>query len=96
MIITVNNRDSLDKKYALFIDGIDYENIPIVLEKDKDLTLLEVAVIAIKCPRIDIEKFKHIIEAQAESSQKDAKDCIETFLLLSEHLKKPPVKNDQS
>lgn len=87
--VMVSKREDLDKKFSLFIDGIDYENLPIVLEKDKDLNLLEFVIVSLKCNnKIDPKLFHSVIESQAESKQKDARLCIELFDSIRKHFLK--------
>lgn len=58
------NKDRLDEQYVLFIDGLDETTL--TLEKDKPLSLLELAVLSLKCPKIPIAEFITTIEAQAD------------------------------
>lgn len=76
--VMATNKDNLDAGYVLFIDKI-VDNLPFVLEKDKDLNLAQVAGLSIDSPRIDKKFFEDIVEAQAEGKSIDADHCKKAF-----------------
>lgn len=58
--------DQLDSSYYIFYDGINEKAI--VLEKNRDFTVIEFAILSLKCTKIAPEEFETILIGLAESN----------------------------
>lgn len=80
--IMVNKKDLLDQKYCLFIRENEKDNFPLILEKNKKINIVELAIISRKCPFIPEQKFYDIIESTSlnnHTSSKQTKEAFDSF-----------------
>lgn len=89
--VMVTTKDDLDAKYAMFIDGLNFEPEPIVLEKNTDLNLVQFAAISLKTPKIDPVLYHRVIESHAENVGIEVAKCLKYFDALRVRLSESDV-----
>lgn len=76
LTVMVEKRADLDSKFTLFISP--NSGHPIVLIKDRDLTIVELAILYTSC-MIHISEFITLVEATAGNLGLNEQECVENF-----------------
>jgi len=84
-LTVMRDKELYSGKYVFFTNM--KQEHPIILEKNKNLTIIEFAFLYLQCD-IHIQEFKDTLEAQAENIQESAKTQIEIFEDLVNALQK--------
>lgn len=73
--VMVSKKDYLSNKYAIFVKD---NEMPIVLELDKDLSLMEFAILSTKTC-IPVEEYKVVVESTADGKGESASEMVKIF-----------------